>query len=195
MNILIINGFGSYTITSSITKEIYGEYGKGKLTKSICDIVKKILLDYGHQITETNVDLPYNIVEEQNKILNSDLVFIQFPIYWYERPAKLKEYFDNVYEIGVLTNADGVKYGDYGLMKNKKSILSVTLAAPKTAYNEGQFLENLTIEDILLPVTLSQKFIGFDCLPIIEFTDVFDDFNIDEIEIKLNSYFKLHSII
>jgi len=39
----------------------------------------------------------YDRINEVNKMLWADLIFIQFPIYWFQVPGKLKQYLDDVF--------------------------------------------------------------------------------------------------
>ena len=178
MKVLVINGFGDFKITSPIAKEIYGGFAKGLLTNSLVDVAKQTFISKGYEVFETVVNNQYNIIEEQSKLHDCDIVFLQFPMYWYSIPSKLQEYFENVYEFGEVTNENGEKYGDYGSLKGKKYILSATMAAPSSSFNKGEFLSDFTIDSILAPIILTQKFVGFEVLPTILNTDVFEkDFN------------------
>lgn len=74
-----------------------------------------------------------DIILEQKKLLWSDFVIFQFPIWWYSMPAILKGWFDRVYASGLIYGSDIGRY-DSGGLKGRKAMLSVTTGSPKEAY-------------------------------------------------------------
>lgn len=49
------------------------------------------LSDYGFNL---------NVKKEQEKLLNADVIVFQFPVYWYNCPAVLRNWFEKVFEHG-----------------------------------------------------------------------------------------------
>ena len=45
-------------------------------------------------------DLPVEIHAEQQKLLDADLIVLQFPLWWYNLPAILKGWIDRVFTSG-----------------------------------------------------------------------------------------------
>lgn len=76
--------------------------------------------------------LPADVRVEQQKLLDADLVVLQFPLWWYSVPAMLKGWFDRVFASGfgfdVTDPATGLprKYGD-GVLVGKRALISVSL--------------------------------------------------------------------
>jgi NAD(P)H dehydrogenase (quinone) len=72
-----------------------------------------------------------DVEAEQSKLLDADLVVVQFPLWWYGPPAILKGWFDRVFEAGfgydVVDRDTGRvrKYGD-GLLAGKRALTIVT---------------------------------------------------------------------
>lgn len=79
-------------------------------------------------IAELYPDFNINVVAEQENLSDADIVLFQFPIYWYNIPAILKQWMDQVL-------AYGFAYGDGGdKLENKVMLLSATAGSPKDAY-------------------------------------------------------------
>ncbi|XP_074141091.1 ribosyldihydronicotinamide dehydrogenase [quinone]-like [Sminthopsis crassicaudata] len=76
--------------------------------------------------------LSNDVVEEQKKVQEADLVIFQFPLYWYSVPAIMKGWIDRVLCQGFAFEPP--KYFDKGLLKNKLVILSFTTAGTAEMY-------------------------------------------------------------
>ena len=82
-----------------------------------------------------------DVKKEQEKLLKADVVILQFPMFWYNAPALMRQWFESVLE-------HGFAYGSKGkALEGKKLIVSVTCGAPLDAFKEGGF-QNYTIEDL-----------------------------------------------
>ncbi|KPP58177.1 NAD(P)H dehydrogenase-like [Scleropages formosus] len=68
--------------------------------------------------------LSADIVEEQQKVKEAELVVFQFPMYWFTVPAILKGWFDRVFTQGFAYTPE--KMYTEGIFKDKKAILSFT---------------------------------------------------------------------
>uniref|UniRef100_A0A3Q3Q2U5 NAD(P)H dehydrogenase [quinone] 1 n=1 Tax=Monopterus albus TaxID=43700 RepID=A0A3Q3Q2U5_MONAL len=73
-----------------------------------------------------------DIVAEQRKIKEADLVIFQFPMYWFSVPAILKGWIDRVLTHGFAYSLD--KLYDNGIFTDKKAILSFTTGAMHTMF-------------------------------------------------------------
>ena len=174
MNALLINGY-----------ETYEGVGQGKLTPSLIHIADEILQSKGFDVQVTQVEKGYDIAQEVSKILWADIVFIQFPIYWFGAPAKLKEYIDKVctagYATGKMATGDGrtrldssKEYGSGGLLINKRYMLSTTWNAPKEVFdNNNSFLEGMSLDQTLFSMHKTLQFLGMKSLPSFGIFDVF----------------------
>lgn len=76
--------------------------------------------------------LPDEVAVEQQKLLDADLIVLQFPLWWYSVPAILKGWFDRVFASGFGFNVTDPetglpwKYGG-GLLAGRRALLAVTL--------------------------------------------------------------------
>jgi len=91
-------------------------------------------------------ETPKNIAKEQEQLLWAEgLVFI-YPLWWFDRPAMLKGWFDIV-----LTNGLAFEYtneGVRGLLKHKKALVIITAGG-----SEDYFKDNDALQLIHRPVT------------------------------------------
>ena len=86
-------------------------------------------------------DFRIDVKREQQKLLKADYIILQFPMYWYNAPALLRQWFESVLE-------HGFAYGSTGkALKGKKLILSITTGSPYDAYRVGG-VQNFSIEDL-----------------------------------------------
>lgn len=90
-------------------------------------------------------DFNIDVAKEQAVLSKSDRIVLQFPIYWYQTPALLKQWFD-----AVLTY--GWAYGSNGkALQGKEILLAVSLGASAQDYTAtGRF--HLTVDEILKPI-------------------------------------------
>ena len=104
-------------------------------------------------------DFKINVKSEQEKLLKADYIILQFPMYWYNAPALMRQWFESVLEYGFA-------YGSKGkALEGKKLLLSISTGAPLDAFKQGGF-QNFTIEDLTkgfhqLANLCSMKYEGF----------------------------------
>ena len=86
-------------------------------------------------------DFKIDVKKEQEKLLKADFIILQFPYYWYNAPALLRKWFEDVLE-------HGFAYGSKGkALQGKKLIVSFTTGSPVDAYKEGG-MQNFTLDDL-----------------------------------------------
>ena len=104
-------------------------------------------------------DFKINIKKEQEKLLKADFVILQFPMFWYNAPALMRKWFEDVLE-------HGFAYGSKGkALQGKKLIVSITTGSPVEEYREGG-IQSFTIDDLTkgfhqLANLCSMKWSGF----------------------------------
>ncbi|WP_205401642.1 NAD(P)H-dependent oxidoreductase [Streptococcus lutetiensis] len=98
-------------------------------------------------------DFKIDVAAEQAVLEESDRIVLQFPIYWYQTPALLKQWFDAVLEYGWA-------YGSTGnALQGKEVILAVSFGAQREDYQlEGRF--HTTVEEVLKPIATIQYHTG-----------------------------------
>lgn len=105
---------------------------------------------------------PDDILAEQRKVAEADLVIFHFPVWWFSMPAILKGWFDRVFSRG-FAYSKGRKYGT-GHFQGKRAMLSLTTGTASTLYEpngiDGDILHVLwPIHNGILAYT------GFTVLP------------------------------
>ncbi len=98
-------------------------------------------------------------IEAEQKILSeSDMIIFQFPTFWYNVPASLKNWIDNVLAYGFAFGANGDK------LKGKEFLVSTTIGGPEAGYSSG----NVTIEELFVNLKTLGNFTGMKNLPMVK---------------------------
>ena len=108
----------------------------------------------------THVDLyadypRYNvrIDREQERLLEHEVIVLQFPLFWYSAPALVKEWID-------LTFERGFAYGDGGdKLDGKWLMLAVTAAGAETAYSPEGY-QHHSLRTFLTPFEQTARLSG-----------------------------------
>jgi NAD(P)H dehydrogenase (quinone) len=99
---------------------------------------------------------------EQEKLLWSNLVILQFPLWWFSMPAIMKGWVDRVMTLGFAFHW-GQMY-DTGMLAGRRAIISTTTGGPSTGYEPNG--RGGDISQILWPIHNGiLRFCGFDVLP------------------------------
>ena len=93
----------------------------GHLTRSGLDVEIR-------DIAALYPDYRINAAAEQQALLHHQTVVFQYPLYWYNMPAILKQYFDSVFTYGFAYGTGGDK------LKGKNFVASITIGAPAEDY-------------------------------------------------------------
>ena len=132
---------------SKMNFKIYNELKNGLNSKNFNYQVRDLYDEYS--------DFKIDVKKEQEYLVNSDLVIIQFPIYWYSSPALLKEWFDKVFEYDFAYGPNGNK------LTNKKVIFIATSGAPKENYLiHGS--DKQSLEEYLSPIFRLVEYCGME---------------------------------
>jgi NAD(P)H dehydrogenase (quinone) len=92
--------------------------------------------------------LAHDILEEQRKLKECDLLILQFPLWWFSMPAIMKGWVDRVLTMGFAYG--GGKWYDQGGLKGKRAMLAVTTGGPEPGYSPRGI--NGSIEEVLFPI-------------------------------------------
>ena len=108
-----------------------------------------------------------DIAAEQQKVLASDAVIFQFPLWWFGMPAIMKGWLDRVWAYGLAygyKNAgNAYRYGD-GAFKGKRAMLCVAVGGQALDYSPRGI--NGPLDQLLFPITHGALYFpGFDVLP------------------------------
>jgi len=104
-----------------------------------------------------------DILIEQRKVLDCQLMIFQFPLWWFTMPAILKGWMDRVLTMGFAYDRDGRWY-DHGGLKGRRAMLSLTTGDPASCFTPRGI--HGSMDAILWPIqraTLSHC--GFEVLP------------------------------
>lgn len=136
-NTLIIVAHNKYA--DSITGKTIVEHLQTKPENKIEKLLSYRILD------ELYPDFKIDVETEQQHLLQFQNIVLQFPFYWYNVPAILKQWLDQVLEYGFAYGKTGDK------LRGKNLILSLSTGGPEDAYTyEGR--NNAPVSDYLLPM-------------------------------------------
>ncbi len=81
-------------------------------------------------------DFKIDIEAEQKALLEADTIVFQHPLFWYNIPAILKQWIDQVIQFGFA-------FGNNYALENKKVVISFTIGSSKDLYPE-ETIQNIT---------------------------------------------------
>uniref|UniRef100_UPI0037E973C2 NAD(P)H dehydrogenase [quinone] 1 n=1 Tax=Semicossyphus pulcher TaxID=241346 RepID=UPI0037E973C2 len=92
------------------------------------------LCQYGEETLHAWMEgrLSDDIVAEQRKVEEAELIIFQFPLYWFSVPAVMKGWMDRVLTQGFAFSLE--KMYNNGIFKDKKAMLSFTTGATQTMF-------------------------------------------------------------
>ncbi|HLO66766.1 MAG TPA: NAD(P)H-dependent oxidoreductase [Holophaga sp.] len=106
--------------------------------------------------------LAHDILEEQRKLREADLLILQFPLWWFSMPAILKGWVDRVMTMGFAYG--GGKWYDEGGLKGRRAMLALTTGGPEASYAEHGI--NGAMDAVLFPIQHGILFFcGYQVLP------------------------------
>ncbi|XP_077375349.1 NAD(P)H dehydrogenase [quinone] 1 isoform X1 [Festucalex cinctus] len=119
-----------------IVSDLYAMNFKANSTKSdiIGDLKNSKLFQYGEETMHAWREgrLSDDIVAEQRKVEEAELIIFQFPLYWFSVPAIMKGWMDRVLTQGFAFSLE--KMYNNGIFKDKKAMLSFTTAATQSMF-------------------------------------------------------------
>ena len=92
---------------------------------------------------------------EQQRLMNADVIVLQFPFFWYGVPSLMSRWIEEVFVHGFSHGATGDK------VRGKKIMISFTSGAPEEMYQNGG-LQNYPIEDFLPPLKQFANLCGME---------------------------------
>lgn len=103
-------------------------------------------------------DFKINIEAEQAAILKADTVIFQYPFWWYNMPAILKQWFDDVFCFNFAFGPEGDK------LKGKNFVLSFTVGGPADSYSPLGY-NHFKVEDFTKPMEQTAYLAQMNYLP------------------------------
>jgi len=106
--------------------------------------------------------LAHDILTEQKKIQDCELLILQFPLWWFSMPAILKGWVDRVMTLGFAYG--GGQWYDNGGLKGRQAMLAITTGGPDITYAQRGI--NGAMARVLFPIQHGILFFcGFQVLP------------------------------
>lgn len=171
-NILLINGHQPFPTSP------------GKLNEMYLSRARSAFESEGFATRLVKTCDAYDVEKEIESQLWADLIFLQFPVNSMGPPWSLKKYLDEVYTAGMdgrLAKGDGRsrkdptrQYGSGGLMGDTRYMLSATLNAPRTAFDDPsqRLFAGRSIDELLAPLHINFAFFDLQPLPTFAAFDV-----------------------
>lgn len=181
----------------------YHPYSEGRLSNALVERMIVQLQQQHHQIRLVHVEDQYDVSEQVVHHLWADVIIVQCPVYWMGAPWRFKQYLDEVFMEGVtgsMCDGDGRTetvpkkgYGTGGVLTDKCYMFSLTLNAPKEAFNDPDepFFAGKSIDDLFLPYHLCYRFMGMQDLPTFTCFDVKKNPEIEEDFQRLHQHLDL----
>lgn len=85
-----------------------------------------------------------DIETEQQRLVDHDVLVLQFPLFWYSSPALVKEWIDLTFEYGFAYGQGGDR------LRGKQMMLAVTASGPQDAYSH-QGYQHFELRTFLTP--------------------------------------------
>ena len=121
-------------------------------------ILKELENHFGDKISVSRLsdlypDFKIDVPAEQNALVQADVVLFQYPTFWFNTPAILKKWLDDVWLYGFAYGEGGDK------LHGKKLLVSTSTGSQEGTYN-GEIVAK--IEDLVKPVKHSALYSGFE---------------------------------
>lgn len=191
-NILIINAHHYYP------------FAKGNLNRALVELAQTQLEAKGHSLHVVSTDEAWDVDQELEKHQWADAILLQSPVYWMSVPWPFKKYMDEVYTSGMhgaLCHGDGrhrehptQQYGAGGTLQGKRYMLSLTLNAPKQAFNDPQeyLFQGKSLDDLFFPIHMNFRFFAMESLPTFACFDVMKNANIEDDFVRFRHHLDTH---
>ena len=144
MNVLIIYAHPNpLSFNQSILKVINSAFKKKGANVSLKDLYAERfdpVLGEAQLSLQNEGKLPDDIKREQEQVTWADALVVIYPLWWFDRPAILKGWFDRVFTHGFAFNFD--ENGVQGLLTGKRAMVVVTAGGTKE--NFGKNADQLT---------------------------------------------------
>lgn len=100
-------------------------------------------------------DFKIDVEAEKKKVIDADVIVLQFPIMWYSAPSILHRWLEEVLMFGFAYGHDGDK------LRGKKMVLSFTTGTPAEAYDFGA-LQSFPLDYFLPPYVAAANRCGME---------------------------------
>jgi modulator of drug activity B len=177
----------------------------GKLNQAFCDRAQAYFETQGAAVRQVRTAGSWDLEQEVENQLWADLIFMQFPLNSMSLPWSLKRYLDEVYTAGMdgrLARGDGRsrkdpsrQYGSGGKLQGKSYMLSVTLNAPRAAFDDPAqtLFAGRSLDELLAPVHINFAFFALSPRPTFAAHDVSKAPQIEADFERFDAHLKMHT--
>src|SRR5574344_2048864 len=110
-------------------------------------------------LCELYPDYCIDIKAEQQKLVNADVIVLQFPVFWYSQPSLMHKWMEDTFRHGFSHGSSGKA------LQGKTLIASFTTGAPAEAYASNGPM-GYTIEEMIMPaIDGTARLTGMQLLP------------------------------
>ena len=157
--------------------------------KQIIEDLKELLPDAEISILdELYPDYKIDTEKEQKKLEKSDIIILQFPLFWYGMPSIMNKWMEDTFKHGWSHGSTGDK------LQNKKLIASFTAGAPEEAYQK-EGLMGYEIEEYLPSIKSMCMLCGMEFVDYVFTGGVSFELRNDESEVdKIKEKAKKHAM-
>jgi glutathione-regulated potassium-efflux system ancillary protein KefG len=127
---------------------------KSRANKAIVHAVKGLPNLTFHDLYETYPRFFIDVKHEQELLLSHDILVFQHPFYWYSIPPLLKQWEDDVLELGFAYGPGGTR------LHGKRFLLSMTAGGPQDAYRPSGY-NNFEIDTLITPTKQTANLCGW----------------------------------
>lgn len=131
---------------------------KSKIHKRLTDSLKNVDGITVNNLYENYPDFYFDIIKEQQLLIEHDIIVWQHPFYWYSSPSILKEWFDLVLQ-------HGFAYGLKGHSLEGKQVLSVISTGGNKEVYSKKGRNQHTVNEFLIPFKQTANLCLMDYLP------------------------------
>ena len=139
MNVLIVYAHPNpLSFNQSILRVVDNAFKKKGATVRLKDLYAERfdpVLGEAQLSLQNEGKLPDEIKREQEQITWADTIVVIYPLWWFDRPAILKGWFDRVFTNGFAFNYDGSDVK--GLLKDKRALVIVTAGGTKEDFGKN----------------------------------------------------------
>lgn len=131
---------------------------KSRANRVVAEAVKDLPNLTFHDLYETYPRFFINVKHEQELLLSHDMLVYQHPFYWYNKPPLLRQWEDDVLELGFAYGSGGNK------LHGKSFLLSMTAGGPQDAYSQAGY-NHFDIETLITPTRQTANLCGWKWEP------------------------------
>ncbi len=139
MNVLIVYAHPNpMSFNQSILNVVNSAFNQKGATVRLKDLYAERfdpVLDEAQLSLQQEGKLPDDIKREQEQVTWADTIVVIYPLWWFDRPAILKGWFDRVFTNGFAFTYD--ENGAQGLLKGKRAIVVVTAGGTKEDFGKN----------------------------------------------------------